>query len=499
MEITSETIEFLEANTPGDFGIYRLSGGALKPVCVSPRLHSLCGMEKAEFDALTRDSAAAAVVPSDQPALALGSGRLPGKRRPLRLPVPARPQDPRLYLGARPRVAVRGDGRPACVFSYSTPPFPRRTTYILISSTAPTAPCTYATGSRGSFSLPTRPPESAPPGFSVTGPSTVWTSPARTVSLDRIKPGERMSFYRRRDEDGTWEHLTGEARVWCGRDALVMFSEDVTDSMELRRQLESAQDRFELAVESAGLGVWEYHIKEHRITSPSHSFKKFGVPDAIENVPQSILHMFDEESRAKACEYVPPARSGRAQGHRGFLDDLAARTCRPAARGSYIRCCAPRTGSRTWPTASGINITDQMLERVRFRRNMQSLFAANPEAIGTFQLNLTRNICGEGHASSEFVMDSLSSPTVDGFFGKYCALSSPRKRKSKPFLSKFDREKLLRDFQAGKDSLAAGLPTPGRGRTALLGAGVPKHALKPRHRRRGGRHILSRHFQGKAA
>ena len=56
-------------------------------------------------------------------------------------------------------------------------------------------------------------------------------APCPDCILDRIKPGERMSFYRRRDEDGTWAHLTGEARVWCGRDALVMFSEDVTDSM----------------------------------------------------------------------------------------------------------------------------------------------------------------------------------------------------------------------------------------------------------------------------
>jgi len=52
-------------------------------------------------------------------------------------------------------------------------------------------------------------------------------------------------------------------------------------------------------VEGAGLGVWEYDIRRHRITSPSHSFKRFGVPDVVEDVPASILPMTMPEDRDK--------------------------------------------------------------------------------------------------------------------------------------------------------------------------------------------------------
>ena len=452
MEITPEAINILETNTPGDFGIYRLSGGVLKPVCVSRRLHSLCGMEKDEFDALTRDNAAAVVVPSDLPALssALDGCREIGGRFDCLYRLVHRTRG---FTWVRARASLCGemDGQPVFFVLFSAVTAEDNIYLDILDSSdravyicdRVTRELLFANAAAG-VHAPGLPCHRAIHGLDAPCPDCI---------LDRIKPGERMSFYRRRDEDGTWAHLTGEARVWCGRDALVMFSEDVTDSMELRQQLESTQDRFELAVESAGLGVWEYHIREHRITSPSHSFKKFGIPDTIENIPESIMHMFDRESGEKLVNMFHRLEAGEPRVTEDFWTTWQPGMQPRCERVIYSVVRSP-DGQPDVAYGIGINVTDQMLERVRFHRNIQSLFAANPESIGTFQLNLTKNICGEGHTSSQFVMESLSSPTVDGFLANIAALI-PTEEEKRAFMSEFNRGKLLNDFQAGRNSLAA--------------------------------------------
>ena len=82
---------------------------------------------------------------------------------------------------------------------------------------------------------------------------------------------------------------------------------------------------------------------------------------------------------------------------------------------------------------------------------MQTLLAANPEAVGTVQINLTRNLCDEGHGLSETIRQVVAAKTADDLFaGIASQITDPAMRRE--FSACFDREALLSGFQSGKTS-----------------------------------------------
>ena len=94
-------------------------------------------------------------------------------------------------------------------------------------------------------------------------------------------------------------------------------------------------------------------------------------------------------------------------------------------------------------------IMTQQREREKFHKSIQSLLAANPEAVGTLQLNLSQNLCGEGHGLSQAVLRVMDVTTADGYFSNIASvIIDPEQRKN--FLKVFDRRALVAGFLAGK-------------------------------------------------
>jgi len=110
---------------------------------------------------------------------------------------------------------------------------------------------------------------------------------------------------------------------------------------------------------------------------------------------------------------------------------------------------------RQWFYVVIVDITEtvraQERERKKFRSSMQTLLAANPEAVGTVQINLTRNLCDEGHGLSETIRQVVAAKTADDLFaGIASQITDPAMRRE--FSACFDREALLTGFQNGKTS-----------------------------------------------
>lgn len=89
----------------------------------------------------------------------------------------------------------------------------------------------------------------------------------------------------------------------------------------------------------------------------------------------------------------------------------------------------------------------------RFRGVLQTMLSANPEALCTFQLNLTQNICSEEHGTSEFVSNLLSSDSVDGLFESIAGIIGYPEERTR-FLKMFDRHNLLRRFAKGESHIS---------------------------------------------
>ncbi|MCI1723212.1 MAG: ATP-binding protein [Lachnospiraceae bacterium] len=214
------------------------------------------------------------------------------------------------------------------------------------------------------------------------------------------------------------------------------------------QELRESKRRYELAEEAAELGVWEYRIREHRIVSQSHTFKKFGVPDVIENVPESILGMPRPEDREKLLEMFRKIEEGVPKVSEDFWMNLGPNAPQRCEHVIY-NVVKDENGKPSVAYGVGINVTDQKKEEEDFRHTIQSLFTANPESLCTFRVNLTKNSCQEVHGISRYILDSLQSDTVDGIIENTAGMISiPEERAA--FLKNFSRKMLLELFHEGK-------------------------------------------------
>jgi PAS domain S-box-containing protein len=149
------------------------------------------------------------------------------------------------------------------------------------------------------------------------------------------------------------------------------------------------------------------------------------------------------------------------------MDDIA----RQIAQGSFDRCeyrIEKKDGDLVWVHDEGhivadaagkrwfyvviVDITETVNARKRERRKyhdaLEALLAVNPEADGTIELNLTRNLCGEGHGMTKTSRRIISAETVDGYFASIldAVLDDAQRRALLPVL---DRQVLIEGFERG--------------------------------------------------
>jgi signal transduction histidine kinase/ActR/RegA family two-component response regulator len=84
----------------------------------------------------------------------------------------------------------------------------------------------------------------------------------------------------------------------------------------------------------------------------------------------------------------------------------------------------------------------------RFNNSLQILLAANPSALCTFHINLTKNTCTEGHGTSPYIMKTLNAPTVDGLCANLEKIIT-YKKDLKLFHEKLNRQAMLASYNKG--------------------------------------------------
>ena len=241
------------------------------------------------------------------------------------------------------------------------------------------------------------------------------------------------------------------AKIGNSGDSLLSLAFSVSAAIvraHSEEELLRSQRRYELAEDAAELGVWEYHVREHRIASPSHSFKKFGVPDAIENVPESILPMFEPEDRERLLEMFRRIEAGepRVSGDFWMVWQPGAA---PRCERTIYSVVRDENGRPSVAYGIGINITDQKREEERFQHTIESLLTANPESLCTFRVNLTRNLCQEGHGISDYVLKSLRADTADRLIENVRNMIGDEAERA-DFARRFDRAALLNCYRSGQ-------------------------------------------------
>ena len=222
---------------------------------------------------------------------------------------------------------------------------------------------------------------------------------------------------------------------------------------------EENQRRYELAMRSAHLAVWEYDPVNRRLfisLKENSSFLRqrygFFQDHTIENVPRALLdRAVGEEDRHKILGLFEEIHAGQEYVTADIWFHRAADNKPTCDRVSYY-VLRDAAGHPLRAYGVSIDVTKEKQELLNFHHGLQSILTANPDALCVFQLNLTTNRCYEGHGASPFILDALQSDTVDGLFVHAHHLI-PDEAELANFLVVFNRQQLLAAYQRGKRNL----------------------------------------------
>ena len=237
--------------------------------------------------------------------------------------------------------------------------------------------------------------------------------------------------------------------TWCGREAFVQYVDDVSESRKLQKELENSQRMYKLAVDGAHLGVWEYDVARHEITMPEAASAISGFPQVIKDAPQSLLPYIEPQDRPKFLKLYEKIDAGA----HSVTEDLWVRlspALPPRCERQIYTVVSDKDGRPLKAYVISQNVTAQKRENEKFRSELQSLLTLAPNSLCMFRLNLTRNVCSEGHGASRYIQKLVSADTVDGLFDNLSGIISETQDK-RAFRSFFSRGALLDKFARGEE------------------------------------------------
>jgi len=94
------------------------------------------------------------------------------------------------------------------------------------------------------------------------------------------------------------------------------------------------------------------------------------------------------------------------------------------------------------------------IEYGQYEDSLQALIAANPKALCTFHLNVTRNICMEGFGTSPYIISTVQSDTVDGLNDNISSIIEDDYDRE-IFSKHFSRDTLIKLFEDGETQSTA--------------------------------------------
>lgn len=275
----------------------------------------------------------------------------------------------------------------------------------------------------------------------------------------RVRTNFRYQLYD--NQPVRWYQMNG--RSMQVNEELIYFTclSDITQEIETENKLRTNRQMYEVATQLANLSVWVYDIRNNRIIFSDNirsnvSMKEFGMPAVIENATQTTLEWIEEDDHPQVLAAFEALKNGapsasceywykRTQGHQPRCEKVVYTTV------------YDDSGEPVSAYAVGQNITTQRLEEQKFNSIYEQFAKINPNSLGTFRLNLTKNWCGDGQSPFASVLAQQDEGTVDAY------LAANREVIANPFYQKaydqiFTREKLIEAFENGKSEISLDYP-----------------------------------------
>ena len=254
-----------------------------------------------------------------------------------------------------------------------------------------------------------------------------------------------------------WYHLNGKSVPQSDGSvfAYVVFT-DITAEKENELNALKRQHIYRLMAEQAKQIIFEYDQEHKRIIYQLDSdytraiCEAQGMPAIVENVPESLVSLVDEPYREQFMSLFAPFKDGKPKPAVEYSTAVDGQTHWWHISSTPV---TDSEGRVVTVYCSAQDITEMKREQQHYMDFFRSLDEAYPNNLGSFHLNLTKNICIDGKSPLAFVMKQKESGTVDGYFSEFSKLIADEDTLSW-FRREFTRKVLIKSFRDGKTTVS---------------------------------------------
>ena len=258
-------------------------------------------------------------------------------------------------------------------------------------------------------------------------------------------------FYNIQKKQYIWFRL--DACLAPGPDGSELAYFHYTDVQELKAtqaQERSAVQLYLSAVTAAKLLVMEYDLVRNRVTVHDYVSLSQDLPQILEPIPESLKKYIVAKDMPGVEALFLKVKKGEKASCEFWHND---------GEGTPISC--ERLSFEAFEYKDGVpvkaygisqNITSQKMNELQYQRNTDEFLALNPNFLCTFHLNLTKDICGQGHGSSAYILKNLQAPTASGMLANLSNMIINPERRAE-FVTVFNLKNLSECFRQGKLNL----------------------------------------------
>ncbi|NLU23597.1 MAG: response regulator [Clostridiales bacterium] len=258
--------------------------------------------------------------------------------------------------------------------------------------------------------------------------------------------------YRIRTKSGSlrWVHLS--AAYSAGARGECLYQAVFTDVDKLKRieqQLQENQLRYEVAIKSSGINIWEYDIQEDCLYVVSSSARIKQDCFRIEHYVNSTLE--NDYVRRDCIDRFLSIFTRLREGAREVTEDIWYKTTDEAGwwceRVTYTTTF-DESGKPAKAFGAGRDVTREKEAEKKFREESSYRKAMQSDNLASVMIDLTDNRVVEIDAKFQTVL-ALSGHTADDFFEQTATLMTDAKTVA-DFRKKFSRKVLLNQFGSGE-------------------------------------------------
>jgi PAS domain-containing protein len=273
--------------------------------------------------------------------------------------------------------------------------------------------------------------------------------------------------YRSLGIDGTyhWVSTSVNLAFFEGSDPTYYLSSvNIDKRIAAELEAERIERMYESATDDMRLLVWDYDVPNHRAVLMEKGYagtiaRKYGIPNPVEHVPESLLPYVYEEDRPIFLQAYHDIEGTAEESHVEFRFQLPAQATLQYERISFKKIRGA-DGELIGILGTGLNITTIRIEREKYEKALAAL--QGPQYYASFRLDFDANLCwngtlGKSTATNVSVKNLEASGTVDGYFEAFCKVIADEEVRV-DFRNRFKRELILANFDKGMTSISIDYP-----------------------------------------